>query len=428
MRNKNTGAQSPLTRRNFLRGTAAVAAGAAFGAPTFVPSTVFGSNAPGNRITIGWIGIGGNGSGMLSSCLSDPSVEVLAVCDVDAERLEKARLKANLPAQAAYNDFRQLLAREDIDAVGISTPDHWHVPIAVAAVKAGKDVYCQKPMSLTIGEGHALIDAVRRHRRILQVGAQQRSSRNFRFACELVRNGRIGQVKTIEVLLPQGKRIENQPVTPVPEGFDYDMWLGPAPWAPYTEARCHYNFRFNWDYSGGKFMDWGAHHMDIVHWALDCDSSGPLEARGRGDFPMEGIFNTPITFEVQFVYPNGVRVTAKNGPEGIRFNGTEGWVDISRSKLDADPKSLLSSLIGPNEIRLYESAEHRENFLECVRTRKEPISPVETGHRSASACHVANIALRLGRPVRWNPQEERFEGDEEANRMISRAMRAPWRL
>ena len=417
-----------VTRREFLRGSVVTAA--AFAVPTIVPSSVFGANAPSNRITIGSIGLGGMGTGNMKGFKGKSGSQVVALCDVDAGHLEKARQTAGLEEKSTYNDFRDLLARDDVDAVVVATPDHWHVPASIAAVKAGKDVYCEKPLTLTIGGGRALADAVRRYGRVLQTGSQQRSGSEFRNACELVRNGRIGKLHTIKVGIPGNNR--KCPPTweaqPVPEGFDYDMWLGPAPWEPYIEQRCHYQFRFVLDYSGGQMTNWGAHYLDIAQWGNDADDTGPIEIEGKGDFPESGLFTTAKKSDIEYTYANGVKLLLKTGGGNTRFEGSDGWVFVTRGKIDAEPKSLLKEKIGPNEIHLYNSRDHKQNFLDCIKSRKDPIASAETGHRSSTVCHLGNIAMLLGRKVKWDPKKERFINDREADSMIARSMRAPWRL
>ncbi|MHC4619315.1 MAG: Gfo/Idh/MocA family protein [Planctomycetota bacterium] len=410
-----------LNRRQFLKRAAGTAA-----LSYFVPASALGKSgsvAPSSRITIGCIGTGGRGRFNMRAFIAEPDVQVLAVCDVDAPHREKARKTAGLSPNSSYNDFRDLLARTDIDAVIISTPDHWHVPIAIAAAKAGKDIFCEKPLSLTIAEGRALCSAVSSSARVFQTGSQQRSDGLFRFACELVRTGRLGNLKIIKVGLPASRSIGPQPVMPVPNGFDYDMWLGPAPWKPYTTARCHGKFRHIFDYSGGKFIDWGAHHLDIVQLALGAADSGPAEISGWGRFPKEGIYDTAVKYDIDFTYADGTRVNASTQhPGGIRFEGAEGSVFVNRGVIDAYPKSLFST--GP--IPACDS--HVRNFLNCVKLRKEPAAPVETGHRSATVCHLGNIAMLLGRKLTWDPQNESFINDPEAQRMTARSMRSPWRL
>lgn len=422
------------SRREFLK--------AACAAPWVISPSVLGLGAfaPSERIAMGFIGTGGQGMGNLKTFLHKDGVQVLAVCDVDASRREEARKVveehyakqakgASSPRCAAYNDFRELIARQDIDAVVISTPDHWHAIPSIEAVRSGKDVYCEKPLTLTVAEGRLLSDAVKRWGRVFQTGSQQRSSDKFRLACELVRNGRIGKLLRIKTGLPQGRATGLGPPEPVPDGFDYDMWLGPAPWAPYRKERCHYNFRFILDYSGGQMTNWGAHHNDIAQWANGTDLSGPVEVEGTATFPKDGLFDAPVTFSVEYKYANGVTLhCSTSNRSGVTFEGTEGWIYVDRGKLEANPPAVLTSAIKPGEIRLYESRDHAQNFLDCIRTRRETVAPAEIGHRSATVCHLGNIAILLGRRLRWDPARERFVNDPEADRMLARAMRPPWRL
>ncbi len=356
--------------------------------------------------------------------------QVVALCDVDAGHLEEARLTAELDAGSCYGDFRRLLARDDIDAVSIATPDHWHVPISIAAVKAGKDVYCEKPLTLTIAGGRALSDEVKRYGRIFQTGSQQRSGQEFRFACELVQNGRIGKLHTIRVGIPGNNRTcpPSWEPEPVPDGFDYDMWLGPAPWEPYTEQRCHYQFRFMLDYSGGQMTNWGAHYLDIAQWGNVADDTGPVEISGRGEFPESGLFTTATKVDIEYTYANGVKLLLTTGSGSTRFEGSEGWIHVTRGKIEAEPESILTTKIGPEEIHLYNSNDHKQDFLDCIKSRKDPIATAEIGHRSSTVCHLGNIAMLLGRKLKWDPQQERFTNDSAANRMVARAYRAPWRL
>jgi len=418
-----------VTRREFLKGTAVAATSAAIVLPTIVPSSVLGGDVPSNRITMGCIGLGGKGSGNMKGFRAKSGCEVVALCDVDAAHCESARKTAGLDAKSCYNDFRELLARNDIDAVSIATPDHWHVPTSIAAVRAGKDVYCEKPLTLTIAEGRTLAEEVKRYGRVFQTGSQQRSGSEFRTACELVVNGRIGKLHTMRVGISGNNRTCEPTWTPepVPEGFDYDLWLGPAPWEPYHTQRCHYQFRFLLEYSGGQMTNWGAHHLDIAQWGNQADNTGPVEIRGKGEFPRTGLFTTALNAEVEYTYANGVKMFLSKGG-GTRFEGSEGWVYVNRGKLEAEPKSLLTSVIGPNEIHLYESRDHQQNFLDCIKSRKDPICTAEIGHRSSTVCHLGNIAMLLDRPLRWDPQKEQFIGDSEANRMTWRPRRAPWRL
>jgi predicted dehydrogenase len=428
--------RSEITRREFLKGALAAAA-----APYVISSLASAAQGPpSSRIAVGVIGTGGQGMALMRALLGEGGVQVVAVCDVDRDRrsaakheVEKhyARQKRSgrFAGCAACNDFRTLLARRDIDAVAIATPDHWHALQVVAAARAGKDIYCEKPLSLTIAEGRAMADAVGRYHRVFQTGSQQRSDGRFRLACQLVRNGRIGRLHTITAGLPTGMSCDPQPVQPVPEGFDYDLWLGAAPWAPYTAKRCHYQFRWILDYSGGRVTDWGAHHNDIAQWGGGTERSGPVAVEGAGEFPTRGLYNAAVNFRFACTYRDGVRLICTNrAPNGVRFEGTDGWVFVSRRRIDAHPKRLLRERFTPEDVHLYRSPGHVRNFLACVRSRAETVAPVEVAHRSATICHLGNIAMLLGRSLRWDPRRERFVGDDEANRMVARAMREPWRL
>lgn len=440
-----------ITRRKFLR--RAAAAGAAFALPTIVPSSVLAAEAPSNRITVGFIGTGGQGMHNMRGFLANSDAQVVAVCDVETYSNDygsyyKGRDLGREPARRiveehyagqkrsglfkscdAYVDFRDLLAREDIDVVVISTPDHWHIPMAIAAVKAGKDIYCEKPLTLTIAEGRTLSDAVEHYGRVLQTGTQHRSNAKHRFACELVRNGRIGKVHTIRVRIP-GNNCTCGPTwhpMPVPKGFDYDMWLGPAPWAPYTKQRCHYEFRFVLDHSGGQITNFGAHYIDLAQWGNGTEHTGPVEIVGRGEFPETGLFDTATKVDVQYTYADGVKLFCSTGTgPNVLFQGSDGWISIKGGVIDAHPKSLLESKISPNEIHLYSSIDHKRNFLDCVKTRAESIAPVRIGHRSITICHLGNIAMMLKRKLQWDTDTERFVNDAEADRMLARPMRNPW--
>jgi len=429
MKNRRIAGSKSVSRREFLKSSAAVA-GAAFAWPTIVPSSVFGAAAPSNRLTMGCIGLGGQGSGNMKGFNAKKDCAVVAVCDVDADHREKARETVGLDAKSSYNDFRDVIARDDIDAVSIAAPDHWHVPISIAAVRAGKDVFCEKPLTLTIAEGRVLVDEVKRYGRVFQTGSQQRSGSEFRKACELVINGRIGKLHTMTVQIPGNNRKCEPTWTPepVPQGLDYDLWLGPAPWEPYHKQRCHYEFRFLLDYSGGQMTNWGAHYLDIAQWGNQADNTGPVEIKGKGEFPATGLFTTATKADIEYTYANGVKLVLTTGGGSTRFEGSEGWVFVTRGKLDAEPKSLVTSTIAPDEIHLYSSNDHKQDFLDCIKTRKDPICNAEVGHRSSTVCHLGNIAMLLDRPLKWNPQKEQFIGDDEANRMRQRPARAPWCL
>jgi len=430
--------QGHINRRNFLK-SAAGASVAAVGFPYLVRSSAMGnagSVAPSERITLGFIGTGSHGIEMnLKSFLPQSDAQAVAVCDVDPVNLKQGLDTVNARYGntdcAAYKDFREVLARDDIDAVMISTPDHWHVPISIAAAKAGKDVECEKP-TLTIEEGRVLCDTMRRYGRVFQWSTEDRSVDVYHRMCELVRNGRIGKVHTIRVELPSGPDTAGDPTPmPVPNGFDYDMWVGPAPWAPYTKGRCHWNFRWIQDYSGGMLTDWGAHLLDGAQWGNDTEHTGPVEVDGKGEFWRDGLYNTAKEFHIEYKYADGVKLIVTSGTPSLRFEGSEGWIGNRgwRAPLQAEPKSILNSVIGPNEIHLYtcQGGEQR-NFLDCVKSRKECYFPPEIGQRCFTVAHIGNISMLLGRKLKWDPDNEKFVNDEQANRMLSRTMRSPWRL
>ena len=441
---KNKGVGGAVSRRQFLRRTMGVAAGAA-AFPYIVPASALGADgttAPSNCISLGCIGVGSQGTGNMKWFLRTEGVRVVAVCDVDRAHRERAQGIVKEMHDGAecdgYNDFREMLDRDDLDAVSIAVPDHWHAIPAIAAAKKGLDIYAEKPLSLTINQGRAMSDAVSRHGVVWQTGSWQRSNENFRRGCELVRSGRIGNVHTVKVGLPTGSGIEPQPEMPVPDGFDYDFWLGPAPEAPYTEKRCHWNFRWILDYSGGQLTDWAAHHCDIANWGMGTEYTGPVEVEGRGEFPRDGLWNaaTHYKFEARYapgaspVAPDGFTMIVSNSfPMGARFEGTEGMVYVKRGNvLDTEPASLKDSEIGPDDVQLYRSDNHVGNFLECVGTRKQTITPIEVAHRAITIAHLGNIAMQLERKVKYDPVAERFVNDPEADRMLDRAMRGGWHL
>jgi len=425
------------TRRGFLRRAAA-----ALAVPYVVPSSVLGANPPSERVVVGCIGTGGRGRLNMRGLMTY-GAKVVAVCDVDARQRAAAvaevkkyydcsAVSEKFTGCAEHGDYRELLARDDIQAVMIGTPDHWHVPIAVAAVKAGKDIYVEKPLGMTIDEGKALRDVVRKFGAVFQHGTEQRSYRQFRHACELVRNGYIGDLKLIKVACPGGRQIGPQPVMPVPKGLDWDMWLGPAPWVPYTRARTHAQWYFISDYATSGFIaGWGIHHIDMAQWALDADDSGPVEIQGRAVLPKEGLYDTPLTWNIDYTYANGVRVNFtdnRQNRQGVRYEGTKGWIHVTRGSIHAEPKSLLAATIRPNEVHLYRCDNDDRNFIECVKSRGETCSPVEAAHRSTAVCYLGYIAILLGRKLRWDPAAERFVNDPEADRYLTRALREPWHL
>ncbi len=437
-----------LGRRQFLKRTTGMALGASV-FPYIVPGSALGLNgavAPSNRITVGCIGVGGMGTSNLSGFLDDARAQVVAVCDVDGTHRARARNMINGKYGnedcATYGDFRELIARADIDALSLALPDHWHSIPAVMGLRAGKDIYGEKPLAYNIAEGRAIVDAVDRYGAIWQTGSWQRSQERFRFACELVRNGRIGRVKRVKVGLPTTNSIHDNggtaPCAP-PEDFNYEMWLGPAPEAPYCPNRCHWNFRWISDYAGGQLTDWAGHHCDIAQWGMGTELTAPVEIKGRGAWPdaEDGLFDTVERYRFDCNYPKGVSPVSPDGFKlvvsamytmGVRFEGEDGWIFVTRGEIDAHPKSLLTSEIGANEVHLYESRNHIGNFLDSVGTRKETIAPARIAHRSIMVGHLGLIAMKLERKVQWDPVRERFVNDPEADRMLSRNMRGSWHL
>ncbi|HMJ88312.1 MAG TPA: Gfo/Idh/MocA family oxidoreductase [Candidatus Acidoferrum sp.] len=419
------------SRRHFIRTTAAGVA-----LPYFIPSRVLGADAPSKKITIGFIGTGEHGTNHnLRRYMELNDARVLMVCDVDARRMRRAKEivdgKYENKDCAMSKDFRDVLARKDIDAVMISTPDHWHTLIAVMAARAGKDIQCEKP-TLTIDEGKVLVQTMRQHNRVFQTSTEDRSVPVYHRMAELVRNGRIGKLQRIEVILPKEPGMSGDPTPqPVPEHLDWEMWLGPAPFAPYTKDRVHFNFRWIQDYSGGIICDWGTHLFDTAQWANNTERSGPVEIEGTGTYWKGGLFNTVKDYDVTYRYANGVVITCKPGTPSIKFIGSDGWVGNTgwRGKLQASSPTILNSKIGDDETRLYTNIEgEHHDFLKCVKSRKDPYFPVDIGHRISTVCHLGNLAIQLGRKLKWEPQAERFPNDDSANALLSRPMRAPWKL
>lgn len=462
-------AASSISRRGFLQRTTASAALGLL--PTIVPGSVFGANAPSNRINTAFIGMGNQSTVDLPAFLQQNDAQVVAVCDVNTGSCgyrTPQQFLGRKPGQDAVNafyanktgaekyhgcdayaDFREILGRNDVDAVVIIAPDHWHAIMTIMAAKAGKDIYCEKPLSLTVAQGRQMADAVRKHQRVLQTGSMWRSHPVARFACELVRNGRIGKVQRIITDVAENNAKGPGPgwkPMPVPEGFDYETWLGPAPSAPYHEDRCFYRFRFVLDYSGGQTTNFGCHSNGLAQWALGADNTGPVEFEDVGSqWPEPGdLFTAPTKIDFRARYADGVELFCKTTKRGFgaRFEGTEGWIDFSPKELLTSPDSLKTSKLGPNEVHLSANGsedspsplkhsinyEHARNFLDCVKSRKDPLESVETGHRVASLCHLGNIAMKLHRKIQWDPTQETIVGDPEAAAMLSRPMRAPWTL
>ena len=452
-------------RRDFLRTGLAGFAGSVMG-QMIVPNSVFGANAPSNRIYVGAVGMGRiSRAHDMPETLKYPNTELVAVCDVDSKRAREGKewvenyyqqnRKKSIKGVNAYGDYRELLADDGIDAVLISTPDHWHVIPAIDAARAGKDIYLQKPASLTIAEGRELSNVIHQTGRILQIGSQQRSVSpwpQFKRACELVRNGRIGEVHTIYIGLPGDPAGDVEPEMPIPDNLDYNFWLGPTPYVYYTEKRVHPQADYSrpgWlrceQFGAGMITGWGAHHIDTAHWGMGTEFTGPIEIKAEAEFPDKGLWNVHGDFKVEAKYANGVTLHISGEyPNGVKFVGSEGWIFVSRGSysvtasdpagvaenakaLNASDPAILTSEIGPDEIHLYESPEQHGNWLDCIRSRRQPVAPVEVGHRSCSACLVSHIAMKLPRTLYWDPVRERFRNDDEANSMLSRPRRLQWR-
>lgn len=444
------------SRRTFLKQATATTAGLA--APYIVSSSVFGANPPSDRITVGCIGAGNQGFLDLKLFADQPECQLVAVCDVNRgsggykdmsdvrgrdpgcrlveELYAKASGTGSYKGCAGYNDFRELLARKDIDAVIVVVPDHWHELITIAATEAGKDIYCEKPLGLTIAGQQRMIKAVRANDRVLQTGSHERSNPYVRAACEFVRDGGIGEIERVVCHVGRHNKVGPGPgwqPMPVPPGFDYDMWLGPAPQAPYHEDRCLYNFRFNYDYSGGQITNFGAHSLDMAQWGLGMDDSGPVEIEHvYADYLPEGsLFNAATYTHFRCKYANGVVLDCHTAEPSVRctFYGTDGVVSVDNQGQNA---TVLPHKLAPEKLRkrvkYHSGGDHVRNFLACIKTRSEPVAPVEVGHRSATVCHLGNIALQLQAKLKWDPESEKFHGSrsDEANGLLDRPPRAEW--
>ncbi len=419
-----------LSRRRFLQASAATAGAIAL--PYYVPRRAFGAN---ERIVAGFVAVGGQGRSNLNAFMGK-GVAVGGLADVDSQRLAQALKMTHEKGHKAegYGDYRKMLERKDIDVVVVSTPDHWHALPTIHACQAGKDVYCEKPLSLFIVEGRKMVEAARQNNRVVQTGSQQRSAANFRQACELVRNGYIGKLQTVLVGIPGPNHPGKLgPDSDPPPELDYDFWLGPAPDRPYNAKRVHYNFRFFRDYSGGQMTNWGAHHLDIAHWGIGADESGPLEVTAEvATFHPENYHEVTETCRLVYKYPDDVTVIVgqkqKDIPDGTTFIGSKGRIYVNRGKLTAEPEELLQTKFKSSDERLYVSNDHHRNFLDCVKSRQRPICDVEIGHRTAIACHLGNIAAYTGKKVVWDAANEKIIGDAELAAQVERPYRSPWKL
>jgi len=427
------------SRREMLRrsGATAASAGLGFAFPMIVDRRVLGGTdqpAPSERVRVGFVGVGNQGTSNLEVILKENGAEVAAVCEVDKTRLAAAAKLAGTVGRkvAAESDYRRLLDDKNIDAILVTTPDHWHALVTIAACSAGKDVYCEKPLSLTVAEGKAMVDAARSHNRIVQTGSQQRSDARFRLACELVRSGRLGKIKSVRVSLPKvnfaGPAV---PDTVPPPELDYPSWLGPAPEKPYNAKHVHYNFRFFWDYSGGQMTNFGAHHLDIAQWGLGRDESGPTTIEATARFHKDGWYEVPESSEVVYTYDDGIKVISDQGGKGgpnVLFEGEKGSIAVSRGKIESSPPEILKDPLAKGDVHLSVSVNHHRNWLDCVKSRALPICDVAIGHRSATVCHLGNIAARTGRKLTWDPVAQAIIGDPEAASMLARPYRAPYHL
>ncbi len=442
------------SRRKFLRDSGKALTGAA--AFWIVPGSALGKNgfvAPSDRINLALIGAGNQAENDVKGFLADERVQVTTICDVNArstgywngkeggreyikdlvDQTYSEKRGKNYKGSRGFEDFRDVLELSDIDAVEIVTPDHWHAIPAMMAAAKGLHIYCQKPLSLTVQEGRDMSDAVAKSGVVFQTGSQQRSNYRFRHVCELVRNGRIGKLEKVICGLPGGtpdfgKTGELTETIPVPSGFNYDLWLGPAPEAPYCPARTHVNFRWILDYSGGMVTDWGGHHPDIAQWGMNTDKTGPVWIKNpRATWADHTIWNTATSFYFECEYEDGVTlVITDDAKQGVTFEGSEGKVWANRGDLSSEPAGLIDSVIGENEIQLYKSDNHYRNFIDCIISDEEPVAPVETAHRSITLGHLGNIAMILGEDLHWDPINEVVIDNEKANHMLSREMRAPW--
>ncbi len=428
------------SRRKFIK-KAAGSTIAMMAAPYIIPGSALGKNgavAPSNRIVIGGIGLGAMGTGNAMGFLNKSEVQYVAICDVDGSRRDKAVSMINMHYGnqdcRAYGDYRDFLEKEKLDAVTLALPDHWHAIISIASASKGLDIYGEKPLARSICEARAIVNAVEENKVIWQTGSWQRSVENFHQGAELVINGRIGKVSHVEVGLPNGRKpIGTPPIMEVPEELDWDMWLGPAPTVPYRGIS-HWDWRWIMDYSGGQLTDWAGHHIDIAHWGLGYDRTGPVSVEGEGVYPREGIFDVPVEYDFTCEYTTGVTMRVANSlrqPHGMGtvWYGDKGWIHVDRGDVlkASDPK-ILEEVIGPEETQLYKSTDHHQNFLDCIKTREETIAPAEIAHRSISVGLLGEIAMLTGKKLDWDPEKEQFTNNRYANRLLMRPYRGPWKL
>ncbi len=422
-----------INRRSFMRRTAALA-GTAVLAPMILRGNVLGAN---DRITIGVIGMGDRGPQLINELSAIRNTQIVALCDVRRDALKKRQQefkdRYGLNGAVATQDFREIMADPSVDAVIIASPENWHAFMSIEAMKNGKDVFCEKALGLTVAEGRAMCDATRRYGRILQAGIQQRSDARFRQACELSRNGYLGKLEKVIVSVPGGHRIVKLEPADVPDYINYDLWLGPAPYKPYRENLCNYNWYFLTDYCAGWIQSWGVHHLDIGLWGAPEFLESPLEVEGSAQFEPEGDADVSFFWQVKIKAPSGLIMefyddSSSPVGHGCRFIGDKGSVHVTRGGIVASDPTILSTVIKPTDEHLYLSNDHMQNFIDCIKTRREPVAPVEACHAATTLSLVADIATRVKRKVIWDWKKEQFIGDDFANRMLSRTMRKPWHL
>ena len=426
-------------RRQFLRNSATAALGTVI-LPNIIPSSALGMNGiipPSDRIVMGSIGTGSQGNWNMEELMKFKEVQYVALCDLDANHLKKAQQKVNKHYQnndcRIYEDYRTFLEKEKLDAVCISVPDHWHSLTYIAAAEKKINIYGEKPLARSIREGQAIVKAAQKNGIIWQTGSWQRSKENFHHAVELVYNGRIGKIKYTEVGLPDAhKGIGTPPVKEVPQGLNWEFWLGSAPKVPYRGV-CHWDWRWILNYSGGQMTDWAGHHIDIAHWGLGLDRTGPVDVEGVGVYPREGIFDVPVEYDFLCNYANGIQIRVANASRlkhgmGVTWYGETGWIHVTRGRLFASDPKILEEKMGAGDTLLYKSDNHWGNFLECIRNHKETITPVEVAHRSISVGLLGEIAMSTGQKIQWDPEKEEIIGNERASRLLMRSMREPWTM
>ncbi len=427
-------------RRKFIKKAVGSTLGV-IAAPYIIPGTALGKNgavAPSNRIVMGGIGLGGMGTGNTRGFLSKKEVQYVATCDVDAGHRDRSVAMVNEKYKnndcRTYGDYREFLEKEKLDAVTIAVPDHWHALIGIAVANKGLDIYGEKPLARSIIEGRAMVTAVEKNNVIWQTGSWQRSRPNFHKGAELAFNGRIGKISHVDVGLSDGRKpIGTPPAMPAPEGLDWEMWLGPAPNVPYRGV-CHFDWRWIMDYSGGQLTDWAGHHVDIAHWGMGTERTGPISVEGTGEYPREGIYDVPVEYDFMCTYKNGMTMRVANASRqergmGTVWHGDKGWIYVNRGNtIQASDPKILEEVIGPGDTPLYKSDDHHQNFLDCIKSRKETITPSEIALRSISVALLGEIAMLTGKKIEWNPDTEEILNNDYARHLLRKPYKEPWKL